>query len=232
MLSCHALDNTPVLPITDKYVSKPPTRDITSTQVKFIYGDDSIIEEELLDDVVAQKICMSLSDNVRVMIIIYKDIPGTALRQDTPPTGTAPSAPHGIIQYDPPQLSTRENNSTEITCVHSDDSINVPSTLLLDPGQNNTVTDSYIWGTWRNNYGECSIVTILSMTLMNYHLILSPIVTTLLMIIHMNYPSLMLWTINGEQLWRKLGNNYGEHYLSSSFITLGHQHVRSLGNVT
>ena len=128
-LSCHALDNTPVLPITDKYVSKPPTRDITSTQVRFIYGDDSIVEEELLDDVVAQKICMSLSDNVHVMIIIYKDIPGTALRQDTLPTGTAPSAPHGIIQYDPPQLSPRENNSTEITCVHSDDSITVSSTV-------------------------------------------------------------------------------------------------------
>ena len=105
MLSCHALDNTPVLPITDKYVSKPPTRDITSTQVKFIYGDDSIIEEELLDDVVAQKVWMSLSDNVRM---------SSAFKQDTPPTGIAPSAPRGIIQYDP-LLSTRENNSTEIT---------------------------------------------------------------------------------------------------------------------
>ena len=133
VLSCHALDNTPVLPITDKYVSKSPTRGITSTQVNYIYGDDSIIEEELLDDVVAQKIWTSLSDNVRVMIIIYKDISGTALKQDAPPTGTAPSAPRGIIQYDPPLLSTRENNSTEITCVHSDDSITVPS----------TVTDSY-----------------------------------------------------------------------------------------
>ena len=133
VLSCHALDNTPVIPITDKYVPKLPTRDITSTQVKYIYGDDSIIEEELLDDVVGQKIWMSLIDNVRVMIIIYKDISGTVLKQDAPPTGTAPSAPRGIIQYEHPQLSTRENNSTEITCVHSDDSITGPS----------TVTDSY-----------------------------------------------------------------------------------------
>ena len=188
MLSCHALDNTPVLPITDKYVSKPPTRDITST----------------------------------------------AFKQDTPPTGIAPSAPRGIIQYDPPLLSTRENNSTEITCVHSDDSITVPSTPTTRPwaGQY-SVTDSYIWGTRRNNYGECSIVTTLSMiTLMNYHLILSPIVTTLSMIILMNYPSLILWTVNGEQLRGKLGNDYGESYLISSLITLGHQHVRSLGNVT
>src|SRR5210317_85743 len=49
-LSCRALNNTPVIPITDKYVSKLPTRDTISTQIKYVHGDDSITVPSTVTD--------------------------------------------------------------------------------------------------------------------------------------------------------------------------------------
>ena len=103
-LSCRAFNNTPVIPITDKYVPKLPTQDTTSSQIQYQY-------------------------------------------------------------------------------IHGNDSITVPS----------TVTDSY---NTDDNPEELSFFDALK---------------------------------NGEQLWGKLGNNYGEYYLISSFITLGHQHCPIVG---
>lgn len=40
--SCPALDNTPVIPITDKYAPTLPTRDTTPTQIKYVHEEDSI----------------------------------------------------------------------------------------------------------------------------------------------------------------------------------------------
>ncbi len=139
-LSCRALNNTPVIPITDKYVPKGDTlRQGNTASISDAIESNAFGATEFLDSIRHQRSAYSAKSSPADA----QDMRQCALAR--PPGDLLRALSHHALDKTPtlpvddesvPEL--RQNNSAQIKFVHGDDSITVPS----------TVTDSY------NTFGD------------------------------------------------------------------------------